>query len=622
MKDSPARTLARTIRDRRVIPWTLAYLMGAWVLLEATSFLAGEFDGPEWIVPVLTVILAFGTFSAITFAWYHGAAGWQRITRREGLIHGVILATLLGAFWAGPPLSRSEPVEADALPITRVAVLYFKDHSEGAQLTPLSRDLTEAVVHRLAQVPALDVLPLTAVEEFRGARTPMDSIVARLRAGTLMEGSLTVLGGEIVVTAQLIEAATGVHRDSWVFSQPVDRPASVVTDVADSIGYATRAAIGRQVREHDVEASATVPEARALYRRARAILEDEARPVYWEDARRGIALLEDADRLLQEAERLDPGWAEPILLRVDVAELHSRLVGGAGSVDGATLATAIHHTSRALPLVPDSARVLERRGLLRLELSEHSEAKAAAELRTEAEADLRAASRMEGDRPHAWWGLSNLLELQGRFGGAQEYARKAYETDSFLELTEEVLQQLTTTALNLERLDEAEDWCNEGLRLLPGNQTFAHLRLLILASLPAPRPEDVERAWAYADTLARGAMPDRESSWRAMGEILVAATLAGAGEADSARAVLRRAGRVLARSGSPDIRAAGHFYEARARLQLGEYETVLNALRRYVDQYAGRAEGLATEWWFRELWDDPRFMALHGATATEAAGSD
>src|SRR5690606_37168654 len=115
--------------------------------------------------------------------------------------------------------------------------------------------------------------------------------------------------------------------------------------------------------------------------------------------RRGTALLDDADRLLQEAERLDPRWAEPILLRVDLAELHSRLVGGAGSVDDDLLASAIHHTSRALPLVADSARVLERRGLLRLELAEHSEAEAAAGLRAEAESDLRAASRMDGDRP-------------------------------------------------------------------------------------------------------------------------------------------------------------------------------------------------------------------------------
>ncbi|HSJ36224.1 MAG TPA: hypothetical protein VLB85_14325, partial [Acidimicrobiia bacterium] len=206
MSESRLSAVFKEIRERRVIPWTLAYFAGAWVLLEATGFLGDEFGWADWIVPAFTIILGFGIPSAITLAWFHGAAGWQRITRQEAAVHSLIAASLLVAFLLGPPLPDRVGPGVGELPLTRVAVLYFKDHSEGGGLDPLSRELTEAVVHRLAQVPALDVLPLSAVGEFRDVAAPLHSIVAALGTGSLLEGSITELDDQFVVTAQLIEA--------------------------------------------------------------------------------------------------------------------------------------------------------------------------------------------------------------------------------------------------------------------------------------------------------------------------------------------------------------------------------------------------------------------------------
>lgn len=620
MSDSPAREIARRIRERHVVPWTLAYVAGAWLTIEATSSLSGMFGWPGWIAPYLVIILTFGVFTAMTLAWFHGEAGWQGVTGREVAIHAVIAAALVATLGLNPPEIGDGGTEEEDLPATRVAVLYFKDHSADESLTPLTSDLTEAVVHRLAQVPALDVLPLTAVEAFRGARVPYDSILDAVRAGSLVEGSITNLENDLVVTTQLFEAESQVHEASWVYSRPDTAPAAVVTEVADSIADQIRQTIGRQVTERRVRTSTDVPEAMTLYRRAEAILSNEAGTAWREDRHRGVGLLDEADRLLEEAERLDPDWIEPTLLRIETAEKKAQLMGGAGTMDRSVLRTALDHVDRALVMTADSAPLLERRGTLRFTLAEYSDATAANELLGLAESDLRAASRLEPDRPRTWLALSQVLARQGSLDGAYEYAVKAYDTDSFMELTDQVLEQLVSTALNLERIEEATRWCLKGRQLLPLDQGFAQWRLSILASLPNVTPQDVETAWAYVDTLAATGMADRRESWTGYGQMAVAITLATAGQVDSADAVIHSARQTLTRHGEAGMQAAGAYFEAVARLRMEQLDAAYDALEEYVEVYGGRAESLRRDWWFRELWDDPRFIRLYGGSPTESLG--
>jgi hypothetical protein len=128
----------------------------------------------------------------------------------------------------------------------------------------------------------------------------------------------------------------------------------------------------------------------------------------------------------------------------------------------------------------------------------------------------------------------------------------------------------------------------------------------------------VETAWAYVDTLVAAAMPDRRASWTGYGQMLVGVTLATAGQRDSATAVIQRARRTLQQHGSPEMQAAGAYFEAAARLRMDQRQSAIAALRRYTREFGGRAETLAHDWWFRELWDDPRFIALYGGSPTEA----
>lgn len=602
--------LLQQVVARHVVPWTLAYLAGAWVVLEATNFMAGEFGWRFDPIPALAMVLAFGVLSTVTLAWFHGAAGLQRVSRQELVIHGLIAAALVGTFLVHPPGGWGTTSSPEAYPLARIAVFSFADHSEAGELGPLSADLTEGVVHRLASVPALDVLPVTAVAAFRaGPALPLDSIVHQLGIGSFVEGSVTRRGDSIFVTAQLVETSSNGHLDSWTYAEPAAW-ASISSDMAGFIAKDVRLKLGSEVTRRRIEAGTRVPAALAAYDEARLIVEDEAPPEAQADVRRGLALLVDADSVAAEAEALDPSWTAPILLRVRIADDRSRLMGGAGSRDRATLEQGIAHATRALAMDPENASALEWRGRLRFTLALHSSAGEAAENMRLAEADLRAALRRDSARPQAWWALSRIMNYRGNFDGAYSFAMRAYNSDSFMELTDRILGELMDDALNGGRFDDARYWATEGRRLWPTDQLFVRNRLMILATLPHPGADDIDAAWADADTLAMLGYDERRPAWLAYGHFLTAAVLATAGLADSADHVVRRDWPALLHD-SERMQGAGYYFEAVVRYRLGQRDSVLALLRRFVDLLPSEAATLPTESWFQQLWDDPRYRALY-----------
>lgn len=82
--------LMAQLKQRKLVQWTLAYLAGAWVLLQVAELLADAFAWPSWVLQALIALLAIGLPGAVVIAWYHGEKGRQRVAGVELLM----LATL------------------------------------------------------------------------------------------------------------------------------------------------------------------------------------------------------------------------------------------------------------------------------------------------------------------------------------------------------------------------------------------------------------------------------------------------------------------------------------------------------------------------------------------------
>jgi TolB-like protein len=77
---------------------------------------------------------------------------------------------------------------------------------------------TEALISRLAQIRALDVVSRTSVMTYKKTTKSLRDIGRELGVDAIVEGSVQRAGGRVRITAQLIRASTDRH----LWSGPYD----------------------------------------------------------------------------------------------------------------------------------------------------------------------------------------------------------------------------------------------------------------------------------------------------------------------------------------------------------------------------------------------------------------
>jgi transcriptional activator of cad operon len=128
--------------------------------------------------------------------------------RRIALL--VSLVALLSLVLAAVVLiSRRYSTPSPAMPRT-IVVLPFIDMTEGGRDQAFCDGLTEELSNWLAQIPTLRVVARTSAFAFRG-QTDTREIGKALNATHVLEGSIRRSGEHMRVTAQLIDARTGLH---------------------------------------------------------------------------------------------------------------------------------------------------------------------------------------------------------------------------------------------------------------------------------------------------------------------------------------------------------------------------------------------------------------------------
>jgi len=609
---------------------TAIYLTAVFVVLQATDLVFPALGIPDsaQTILVLASILGFPVAAACAWAFELTRDGFQptmeagEVVRRRALTRifaalvvtvTVVLAGVAWLVWLTPsPASVQTASGPEELDRARIAVLYFDDHSPDGSLKYLSDGLTEGLIHELSRVEGIKVVSRNGVKPYRDSPATLDSIVRALEVGSLVEGSITRSGDRLKLTVQLIYGVTGLHLDSRVFVHHIGELFALQDSLADQVARVLRRRLGQEIRRTARRSRAGSVEAWTLMQRAGELKEDFDALISTDSAAARRALLH-ADTLLAQAERLDPGWVDVPIRRGWVAYALANAPDFApGRYDEGWSRTALAHAARALAMDPESAEALELRGTLRAGRAVGAPPEQATALRTEAEVDLRHALDLDSGRALAWWALSRLLLDSGRFAEADQAATRALATDAYLEVTAESIHQLYYTAINLEKLNEATRWCQEGRVRYPARSEFALCELFLMVSRPTPPPSP-ERAWAVADSLLAVVGSQQRARYRQYADLQVAKVLALAGLADSARSVIAR----VTGDETPGWLA---YDAAHARLLLGERERALSLLRLHLKFDPAGAAFLADDWWFRPLWDDPGFKALTGVGRKQGAG--
>ena len=105
-------------------------------------------------------------------------------------------------------LQEAAPTQT-ALP--SIAVLPFANLSAEKESEYFSDGLTDDIIDALTKLPGLRVIARTSAFAFRGKNISASEIGAKLRVGTVLEGSVRKTGNRIRVSAQLIKTTDQFH---------------------------------------------------------------------------------------------------------------------------------------------------------------------------------------------------------------------------------------------------------------------------------------------------------------------------------------------------------------------------------------------------------------------------
>lgn len=251
------------LRRRNVIRVAVAYLIGAWLLLQVTEVLRGLMDLPSGLGRAVVVLLAIGFPVVLAFAWVfeitpEGIKREREIDRSQSAatqtgkrLNILIIAMLALAaayfFWESrlkAPAESPPPVVTDATSdtgsavddgTTSIAVLPFVNMSPDPDNEYFADGLSEEILNRLAQVQELRVIARTSAFAFKGQNRDLREIGALLGTGNILEGSVRRQGEQVRVTAQLIDASDGAHLWSQTWDRQLDDVFAIQDEIAQKV---------------------------------------------------------------------------------------------------------------------------------------------------------------------------------------------------------------------------------------------------------------------------------------------------------------------------------------------------------------------------------------------------
>jgi adenylate cyclase len=266
------------LKRRKVFKVGAAYLIVAWLAVQAASIGFPAFDAPPWALRIFILIALLGFPITVVMAWVFditpegvkldvGASGGKGLFAVAALL--IVLA--LGWYFYGQPSFRKGDVATPSIADPNsIAVLPFANISGKADQDYFSDGMTEELLNVLAKVPQLKVVARTSVFEFKGKGGDVREIGRKLGVSNIVEGSVRRDREQVRVTAQLVRVADGFHIWSETYDRKLESVFALQDEIAKRIGAALKLSLGFSP---PVAARAPIdPEAYDEYLKGRALL--------------------------------------------------------------------------------------------------------------------------------------------------------------------------------------------------------------------------------------------------------------------------------------------------------------------------------------------------------------
>jgi TolB-like protein len=149
--------------------------------------------------------------------------------------------------------------------IESIAVLPLANLSGDPAQEYFADGMTEELITNLAKIKALKVISRTSMMQYKGTKKPLPQIAKELNVDAIIEGSVLREGGQVRITAQLIQASTDQHLWAESYQRDLRGVLALQGEIASIIAEKVRAAVTPTERTRLTSARPVNPEAYDAY---------------------------------------------------------------------------------------------------------------------------------------------------------------------------------------------------------------------------------------------------------------------------------------------------------------------------------------------------------------------
>ncbi len=256
------------LKQRRVYRVAIGYAIAAWLAVQIAATVLPAFHAPEFVLPVLIVLLGVGFPVALVLAWAFDVtpAGIEKTPEGTGAsaaknlryawaLAGVgllVAATGVGAYWfwhyprtkratePGVASENSVPEKgADATehvtPQKSVAVLPFESLSDDKNAAYFADGVQDEILTKLAGVADLKVISRTSTAKYKSKPEDLKTVAQQLGVANVLEGTVQKAADKVRVNVQLIDARADSHLWAKTYDRDIKDVFAVESEVAQEI---------------------------------------------------------------------------------------------------------------------------------------------------------------------------------------------------------------------------------------------------------------------------------------------------------------------------------------------------------------------------------------------------